>query len=151
MLVLGTSLLSQQQLVCSDRSHPDLCHDVLLLPSCISWAGHQSAAADADGHSAILWPFFYGGYSKGEKWGEMVFAKCQLPSPQISCKLLPSVSFKGQFCCERNTKLCNSLFFIRLKRRQKNSRKGKQIWTTMLRERLLHFVRSVNFSAMQSK
>ena len=67
-------------------------------------------------------PFLSGGSGRGEKWGGMILDKYQL----------------------------TSLFFIRLKSRQKNSRKSKQIWTTMLREKLL-FLRIEHFSDKDSE
>ena len=157
VLMLGTSLLSEQwnrslfqahlahagrgglpgragnkKEINNDRSHPVLCHYAIfstmpLLPSCIFCAGHQRAAANADVHSAIqLCTLFVGGVWQGREVGRddtwQVSTKYQL----------------------------TSLFFIRLKSRQKNSRKSKQIWTTMLREKLL-FLRIEHFSDKDSE
>ncbi|XP_052648887.1 cilia- and flagella- associated protein 210-like [Harpia harpyja] len=58
----------------NDRLHPVLCLFAIfsvmpLLHSCIFWAGHQRAAADADVHSAIQCTLYVGGMA-GERSGE---------------------------------------------------------------------------------
>lgn len=106
----------------SDRSHPVLCHYAIfsttpLLLSCISWAGHQRAAADADVHSAIQCTLFVGDMVGREAGREDIW--------QITTNIPFLHQAEGQA--------------------KKTSRRSKQMQTMILRGRLL-FVRIKHFS-----